>query len=59
MSIELSGNLFGPSFIECIPPSGLHPTAGLELQLDPCQGCLCLLGCLPGTPAACISRWHS
>ena len=34
MSIELSGNPFSPSFIESIPLSGLHPTAGLELQLD-------------------------
>ena len=33
MSIELYGNPFVPSFIESIPLSGLHPIAGLELQL--------------------------
>ena len=59
MSIELSGNPFGPSFIESIPLSGIHPTAGLELQLDSLRGRLRLLGCLPGTPAARISRWRS
>ena len=35
MSIKLSGNPFSPSFIESIPLSGPHPTAGLALQLDP------------------------
>jgi hypothetical protein len=34
MSIELSGNPFGLSFIESIPLTGIHPTAGLELQQD-------------------------
>jgi hypothetical protein len=28
MSIELSGNPFGPSFVETIPITGTHETAG-------------------------------
>ena len=59
MSIELSGNPFGPSFVESIPITGTHITAGLEVQFDPIRGCLCLLSCTPGTPAARISRWRS
>ena len=58
MSIELSSYSFGPSFLECIPHSGLHSTAGLELQLDSLWGCLHLLGCQPSTPATCIRYWY-
>jgi hypothetical protein len=60
MSIELSGNPFGSSFVETIPITGTHETAGLQLQFDSLCGRLCLLACLPGTPAARISiRWRS
>ena len=59
MSIEQSGNPFVPSFIESIPLSSLHPTAGLELQLDPLCGRFCILGWLPSFPAAGMRCWRS
>jgi hypothetical protein len=34
LSIDLSGSSFGPSFIESIPLSGIHPTASFKCELN-------------------------
>jgi hypothetical protein len=59
MSIELSGDPFGLSFLESIPISSTHENAGLELKFDTARDRLRLMACTPGTPAARISRWRS
>ena len=59
LSIELSCNPFGPSFIKSFPLSGFHPTTGLDLQLDILHGHLPLLVYPPGIPAVCVSKWCS
>ena len=58
MSIEFSGDPFGPSFLESISIDGIHVTAGLALRMDAIRGKLRLMACVPGTPAAQISRWR-
>ena len=50
MSIELSGNPFGPNFVESFPITGTY---------DLIHGRLCSISCTPCTPADCISYWHS
>jgi hypothetical protein len=59
MSIEFSGDPFGPSFVESIPITSTHASAGLHFKLDPARDRLCLLAIEPGTPAARINRWRS
>jgi hypothetical protein len=59
MSIEFSGDPFGPSFVESIPITSTHASAGLHFKLDPARDRLRLLAIEPGTPAARINRWRS
>jgi hypothetical protein len=60
ISIELSGDPFGPSFLESMTISAsAHENAGLDLKFDTARDRLRLMACTPGTLAARISHWRS
>mmetsp|Transcript_27281 Transcript_27281/g.38576 ORF Transcript_27281/g.38576 Transcript_27281/m.38576 type:complete len:214 (-) Transcript_27281:315-956(-) len=59
MSIVLSGDPFGPSFMELIELDKLHPTSGFIFHFDKYRQRLHLLNCAKGTTAHQITRWRS
>ena len=59
MSIEFSNDPFGPSFIEPVPLTGIHETAGIETRFDASRQRLQITHLLAGNPISRIPRWRS
>ena len=59
MSLELTGDPFGPSFHHTVAIKGNHPTLGFDLRIDPDRGRPFVATCVAGTPAHQIPRWRS
>ena len=59
MSIEFSNDPFGPSFIEPIPLTGTHETAGIETRFDASRQRLQITHLLAGNPVSRLPRWRS
>ena len=58
MSIEFSDDPFGPSFVEPIPITGTHDTAGIETRYDPSRQRLQITHLLAGNPISRLTRWR-
>ena len=59
MSIAFSDDPFGPSFLETIPITGSHPSAGIETRFDASRGRLQITHLLPGNAVSRIPRWRT
>jgi hypothetical protein len=59
MSIDFSDDPFGPSFLETVPLSGSHETAGIETRFDSSRGRLQITHLLPGNAVSRIPRWRT
>jgi hypothetical protein len=59
ITVNFSTDLYGPSFTETIPVSGIHPSLGLEIRhamdRQRCQ----LVAMPPGTPSHRLPQWKS